>query len=176
LASKLQVAVLGLGRFGAAVARELTLLGHDVLAVDIDQNIVQEVAKDVTHAVQADITDPEALKALGMHRLDAAVIGVSESLEVSVLASVLLKELGLPHIVAKAANELHGHVLRQVGVTQVVYPEIETASRVAHSFAARSVEGYFAVAPGFGMARVPVADTSMADKRLGELNLQGPAT
>jgi trk system potassium uptake protein len=171
LATRLQVAVLGLGRFGGAVARELTQLGHDVLAVDLDQKTVQAIADEVTHAVQADITDLDALTALGIGSFDAAVVGVSESLEVSVLASALLKQLGVPHIVAKAANELHGHILLQVGVTQTIFPEVETASRVAHSFAAQSVQSYFAVAPGYGLARVPVTNTSMVGKSLSELNL-----
>jgi trk system potassium uptake protein TrkA len=171
LATRLQVAVFGLGRFGAAVARELTHLGHDVLAVDLDPRTVQSIADDVTHAAQADATDLEALQQLGIGSFDAAVVGVSESLEVSVLTCVLLKQLGVPHIVAKAASELHGHVLRQLGVTQIVYPEVETASRVAHSFAARSVADYFAVAPGYGLARVPVANSSLVGQDLGRLNL-----
>jgi trk system potassium uptake protein len=171
LATKLQVAVLGLGRFGAAVARELTLLGHDVLAVDSDQRVVQGIADEVTQAAQADITDRDALTQLGIGSFDATVIGVTESLETSILATVLVKQLGVSQIVAKAANELHGQILRQVGATQTIYPETETASRVAHSFAARSVEAYFGVAPGYGIARVPVANTPMAGKSLGELNL-----
>jgi trk system potassium uptake protein len=173
LATRLQVAVLGLGRFGAAVARELTQLGHDVLAVDLDPRTVQTIADDVTHAAQADTTDLDALTQLGIGSFDAAVVGVSESLEVSVLTCVLLKQLGVPHIAAKAASELHGHVLRQLGVTQIVYPEVETASRVAHSFAARSVADYLTVAPGYGLARVPVAKTSMVGQSLGALNLAG---
>jgi len=141
MTGQLQVAVLGLGRFGAAVARELTLLGHDVLAVDLDPKAVQDIASDVMHAVQADITDLETLEALGIGNLDAAVVGVSENLEVSVLASVHLQRLGLRHIVAKAANDVHGHVLRLVGATEVVYPEIETAARVARTLSDQSLDG-----------------------------------
>jgi trk system potassium uptake protein len=171
LATRLQVAVLGLGRFGSAVARELTHLGHDVLAVDLNLRTVQEITEDVTYAAQADVTDFEALKQLGIESFDAAVVGVSESIEVSVLACVLLKQLGVPHIAAKAASELHGQVLRQLGVTQTIFPEVETASRVAHSFAARSVADYFTVAPGYGLARVPVANTAMVGQRLNSLDL-----
>jgi trk system potassium uptake protein len=168
---KLQVAVLGLGRFGSAVARELTQLGHDVLAVDLNEKTVQDIADDVTHAAQADITELDALKALGIAHFDVAVVGVSESLEVSVLASALLKQLGVPRILAKAANDLHGQILKQVGVAQVVYPEVETAARVAHSLAARGIEGYIPVAPEYGIARVRVANTSMGGKSLRALDL-----
>src|SRR5687767_5176073 len=103
-----QIAVLGLGRFGSAVARELTRLGHEVLAIDSDERIVQEIAEDVTHAAQADITDEAALGELGLAEFDAAIVAISSKLEVSILATVLLRQLGTTLIVAKAANHLHG--------------------------------------------------------------------
>ena len=166
-----QVAVLGLGRFGLAVARELTRLGHDVLAVDISPQTIQELSEDVTHAVQAHITDREALEDLGLSNFDVAIIGVSSDLEVSVLATVLLQRIGVRRILAKAANELHGTILRQVGASHTVYPEVETAVRVAHSFAAAGVEGYLDVAPGYGLARVRVAGL-LVSKTLGEIDLR----
>jgi trk system potassium uptake protein len=173
VATRFQVAVLGLGRFGAAVARELTQLGHEVLAVDLDLRAVQEIADEVAQAAQADITDQDALRDLGIGDFDVVVIGVSEHLEVSILATVLVKQLGVTQVVAKAATELHGKILEQVGATEAVYPEIETATRLAHRLSARSVEDYFSVVPGFGIARVPVANTPMAGQSLRALNLAG---
>ena len=171
MSDKQQVAVLGLGRFGQAVARELMRVGHDVLAIDANERLVQDLSDEVTHAVQADITDAEALKELGVGEFDTAIIGTSGSIEVSILATVILRRLGVRRILAKAANELHGSILEQVGANRVVYPERETGVRVAHSFAAPGVRDYLDVAPGYGFARVPVSE-ALAGKSLGELNLR----
>jgi trk system potassium uptake protein TrkA len=165
-----QVAVLGLGRFGQAVALELTRLGHDVLAVDHDEKVVQGIADEVTHAVQADITDPEALEALGIGDFDTTIVAVSESLEVSIMATVLLQRIGVRRIIAKAAHDLHGSILSQVGAMRVVYPERETGFRVAHSFHAPGVQDYLDVAPGYGISRVTVAQ-DWVGKTVGDLNL-----
>jgi trk system potassium uptake protein TrkA len=166
-----QVAVLGLGRFGSAVARELARLGHEVLAVDADEKIAQDLANEVTYAAQADITDPESLEALGLGGFDAVIVGVSSDLQVSILATVLLKRLGVERIVAKAGNELHGSILEQVGASRVVYPERETGTRIAHSFAAPGVRDYLDVAPGYGIARIAVAE-SWVGRSLGDLDLK----
>jgi trk system potassium uptake protein TrkA len=165
-----QIAVLGLGRFGQAVALELTRLGHDVLAIDRDERAVQRIADDVTHAVQADITDAEALEALGLAEFDTAIVAVSESLEASIMATVLLRRIGIGRIIAKAAHDLHGSILEQVGATRVVYPEAETGFRVAHSFLAHGVQGYLDVGPGYGIAKVPTSE-AWAGKTLGEIDL-----
>lgn len=171
MTTKRQVAVLGLGRFGMAVARELTRLGHEVLAVDFNPRVVQDAADEVTHAVQADITDGEALEQLGLRDFDAAIVGVSSSLEASILATVLLRRLGVKRILAKAANDLHGSILEQVGASRVIYPERETGIRVAHSFAAPGVRDYLDVAPGYGFARVSIGD-AYAGKSLREIDLR----
>ena len=165
------VAVLGLGRFGSAVARELARLGHDVLAVDADERVAQDLAPDVSHAAQADITDREALEDLGLADFDTAIVAVSGSLEVSVLATALLKRMGIKRILAKAADELHGSILGEVGAHRVVYPERETGISVAHSFAAPGVLDYLDVAPGYGIARVPVPE-EWTGKSLGQIELQ----
>jgi trk system potassium uptake protein len=167
-----QIAVLGLGRFGQAVALELTRLGHDVLAVDRDERAVQSIADDVTHAVQADITDPDALEALGLADFDTAIVAVSETLEASIMATVLLRRIGVRRIIAKAAHDLHGSILEQVGAQRVVYPERETGFRVAHSFHAPGVQDYLDAAPGYGIARVAVA-LSWVGQTLGEVDLSG---
>ncbi len=171
MSTRRQVAVLGLGRFGAAVARELTRLGHDVLALDADEKVIQDVADEVTHAVRVDVTDEDALRELGLESFETAIVAVSSDLEVNILATVLLKRLGVRRIIAKAGNDLHGSILSQVGATRVVFPERETGVRVAHSFAAPGVHDYLDVAPGYGVARVPVVGPFVG-KSLGELNLR----
>jgi trk system potassium uptake protein TrkA len=166
-----QIAVLGLGRFGQAVARELTRLGHDVLAVDQDDRTVQDMSDEVTHAVQADITDPDALEALGLADFDTVIVAASGSLEASIMATVLLNRMGVRRIIAKAAHDLHGSILEQVGAMRVVYPESETGRRVAHSFHAAGVQDYLDAAPGYGIARVAMA-ASWSGKTLAEMDFQ----
>ena len=166
-----QVAVLGLGRFGSAVARELARLGHDVLAVDADERLAHALANNVSHAAQADITDREALQDLGLQDFDTAIVAVSSHVEISVMATALLKRLGVRRIVAKAASELHGEILGEVGAHRVVFPERETGIRVAHSFAAAGVLDYLDVTPGYGLARAPVGG-AWVGRSLGELDLQ----
>jgi trk system potassium uptake protein TrkA len=171
VATKRQVAVLGLGRFGQAVARELTRLGHDVLAADRSEKVIQDLADEVTHAVQADITDGEVLKDLGLAEFDTAIVAVSTSIETSILATVNLKRLGVRRIIAKAASDLHGSILEQVGANRVVYPEREAGLRVAHSFAALGVSDYLDVAPGYGLAQVTVP-RALAGRTLADLDLR----
>ena len=168
---KRQVAVLGLGRFGQAVATELTRLGHEVLGVDESERAVQAVADEVTHSAQADITDEDALRELGIGQMDAVIVAVSSAVEASILCTVLVKQLGVPRIISKASSALHGSILHQVGAHRVVYPERETGLRVAHSFAAPSVRDYLDVAPGFGIARMPITK-ALTNQTLGDLDLR----
>jgi trk system potassium uptake protein TrkA len=170
--TKRQIAVLGLGRFGQAVALELTRLGHDVLAVDRDERLVQSIADEVTHAVQADFTDLEVLQGLGLADFDTAIVAASGALEVSILTTVLLRRIGVQRVIAKATNDLHGSILEQVGATRIVYPEQETGLRVAHSFHAPGVVDYFDAGPGYGLARIGVAPRWIG-KSVGELDLHG---
>ena len=115
--------VIGLGRFGTAVATTLHGLGHTVLGIDRDMARVQHVTPLITNAAQADCTDEDALRALGFRNLDAAIVSVGPDLESSILATVLVKELGVPYVVAKAKSALHGKILERVGADRVVYPE-----------------------------------------------------
>jgi trk system potassium uptake protein TrkA len=170
MAVKRNVAVLGLGRFGQAVALELTRLGHEVLAVDADEKQVAAIAGEVTHAVQADLTDGDALAELGLGEFDTVIVAMSSSLEASVLATAHVRALGGRRIIAKVASDLHGSILRQVGATRVVLPERETGQRLARSFAAPAVLDYLDVAPGYGIARVRV-DVGLDGRRVGELGL-----
>jgi trk system potassium uptake protein TrkA len=171
MTARRQVAVLGLGLFGQAVALELTRLGHDVLVLDSDERQVRKVADDVTQAVQADFTDEETLQELGLGNYDTAIVAVSTNIESSILTTVLLQRLGVRRIVAEASNELHGSILQRLGVSRVVYPEHEMGLRVAHSFAAPGVSDYLNVAPGYGIARASLPEV-LVGKTLGGLQLQ----
>jgi trk system potassium uptake protein TrkA len=163
--------VIGLGRFGTAVAFELNKIGHEVLAIDQDERRVQDVADEVTHAAVADATDEDTLRAFGIADFDCVIVGVS-GVEVSVLTCVLLKRLGARRVVAKAASVLHAEILGQVGADRVVFPEREMGVRMAHSFAAPAVSDYLDVAPGYGLARI-TPGPEMVGKRLADVDLRG---
>jgi trk system potassium uptake protein TrkA len=124
--------VIGLGRFGTAVARSLARMGHEVLGVDRDMAIVQEMSEELTHVVQADTTNPAALRKLGAGDMGHAVVGIGSDIEASVLTVVALADAGCRDIWAKAVNVNHGRILERVGAAHVVFPEAEMGERVAH--------------------------------------------
>jgi trk system potassium uptake protein TrkA len=130
--AKQPVLVIGLGRFGSAVAMSLMRMGHEVLAVDADERLVQEHADDLTQTLQADATDMDALRALGAGDFKAAVVGIGTNIEASVMSVLMLSDLGVPVIWAKATNENHGRILKRTGATHVVFPEQRMGERVAH--------------------------------------------
>jgi trk system potassium uptake protein len=151
---KTSVLVIGLGRFGAAAARELERLGHEVLAVDSDEAIVNDVAPEVTHAVQLDASDEAALRSIGAGEFPVAIVAISSAIDASIFATMALKQLGVAQVIVKAASRLHGAILERVGADRVVYPEREMGQRVAHSFAIPDVIDYLDVAPRFGIVKV----------------------
>ncbi len=124
-------AVFGLGRYGLAVAKALAASGADVLAVDSDSNIVNSAILDVPFCKCADVTDPEAIKQLGIANIDVVIIAMANNLEASVLTIMLCKEAGVPTVIAKCSNEMHGKILSKVGADQVVLPEVESGIRLA---------------------------------------------
>jgi trk system potassium uptake protein len=151
---KTSVLVIGLGRFGTAAARELMALGHEVLAVDQSETIVNEIAPEVTHAVQLDAADEAALRAIGASDFEHAIVAISSGVEASVFAVMALKQLGVGNVIAKAGSHLHGAILERVGADRVVFAEREMGQRVAHSFALSDVVEYLDVAPRFGIVKV----------------------
>jgi trk system potassium uptake protein TrkA len=150
---KQSVLVVGLGRFGAAAARELMALGHEVLAVDDSEAKVNEIAPDVTHAVELDASDEGALRDAGAGDFEHAIVAISSNTEASIFATMALKNLGVRNVVAKAATALHGKILERVGASRVVYPEREMGQRVAHSFSIPHVIDYLDIAPRFGIVK-----------------------
>ncbi len=126
------VLVIGLGRFGGAVARSLIRMGHEVLGIDQDMDIVQQWSEELTHVVQADTTNTATLKKLGAGDMAHGVVGIGSDIEASVLTAVALADAGCKDIWAKAVNVNHGRILERVGVSHVVYPEAEMGERVAH--------------------------------------------
>lgn len=166
-----QFAVIGLGRFGTSLALTLSSLGHDVLAVDTSEQAVQKVANEVTHSVQADARDESALKALGIRNFDVVVVAIGNDLEANILITVMLKELGIKHVVVKAQSNLHGKVLEKVGADKVVYPEKDMGIRLAQSLVSSNVMDYIELHPNYSIMEV-LAPFAYTNKTLGELDLR----
>lgn len=167
---KQSVLVVGLGRFGMAAARELMVLGNEVLAIDSSESRVNEIAPEVTHAIQLDASDEDALRAVGAAEFQHAIVAISTNVEASIFATMALKNLGVHNVIAKAATTLHGTILARVGADRVVYPEREMGLRVAHTFSIRPVIDYIDVAPGFGIVKIrPPA--AFVGKTLRDLDL-----
>ena len=166
-----QFAVIGLGRFGASVATNLYRMGYEVLAIDANEDIVREMADEVTHAVEANATDEDALKSLGIRNFDVVVVSIGQDIQSSILCCLVLKELGVKYIVAKAVNELHGKVLQKVGADRVVFPERDMGSRVAHNLVAANLLDYIELAPGYSIVEV-VAKPEFYGKSLQDLGFR----
>lgn len=167
-----QVIVIGLGRFGSAVARELELLGHQVLAIDRGEQPVNDIAPYVTHALQLDAADEAALRSAGAGDFNSAIVAISSDAEPSIFATMVLKRLGVRNVIAKAGSVLHGEILARVGADRVVFPERETGLRLAHSFNVPNVIDYLDVAPNFGIERIR-PPKAFIGKSLGDLDLKG---
>ena len=146
------VVVIGLGRFGGQVAESLTRLGHEVLGIESDMQIVQEWSDRLAHVVQADATDEDALRQLGVPDLRRAVVGIGADLEASVLTVLALVEVGVREIWAKAISVKHGKILRQVGAQHVIYPEAAMGDRVAHLITSHMID-FIEFDDGFAIAK-----------------------
>ena len=163
--------IIGLGRFGSAVARQLCRLGAEVLAIDVRNDLVQQIAPDVTHAVVGDAQDKEVLRALGAGQFDCAIIAIGDDLAASVLTAMNLKELAVPYIVCKAHDETHRRVMEKLGVDRVIIPEQEHGERLARSLHSHNVLDYIELSEAYGILEVP-APKSWVGKTLKELNVR----
>ncbi len=164
------ILVLGLGRFGGAIAETLTELGREVLAVDADHKIVQSYAGRLTHVVEADTTSEEALRQIGAGEFDCAVVGIGTNIEASILTTSVLIDLGVSTIWAKAISVSHGRILERVGATHVVLPEHEMGERVAHLVAGRALN-YIEFENGFALVET-TPPREYVGKTLGEAGIR----
>ncbi len=146
------VAIIGLGRFGGAVAESLLSLGHEVLGIDEDYDTVQQWSGLLTHVVQADSTSVEALRALGVADFRCAVVGIGNNVEASVLTVLALEELGVKEIWAKAMTAKHGRILERTGAHHVVFPEAAMGARVAHLATGRMID-FIELDDGYAIAK-----------------------
>ncbi len=169
---KKQILIVGLGRFGMPLAAALFDMGHDVLAIDTDDKKVQEAAVRITHAVQADATSETVLRELGAGNFDMAIVTTGSEVEASVLATILLKKLGVPYIIARANSDLHGSILDKIGADKVVYPEKEMGERIAREVEMEGITDFIPLGEKYGIAKVE-APAGFAGQKLRELGF-GP--
>ena len=149
-----QFAVIGLGRFGESVARTLSHHGAEVLAIDIKEEMVQEASDYATQAVQLDATDEKALRSVSIKDVDVAIVSIGQNIESSIMVSMLLKEIGVKEVIAKAITGMHGKVLRQVGVSQVVFPERDMGVRLARSLASPDCLEHLELLPNYSIVEL----------------------
>ncbi|MFW5787535.1 MAG: potassium channel family protein [Halanaerobiales bacterium] len=166
-----QFIVIGLGRFGSSLARTLAENNYNVLAIDEDKERVQDLADVVTHAVEADATDEDALKTLGVRNFDVAVVSIGSNIHANILATLILKELGVPYVVVKAQNALHGKVLSKVGADRVVYPERDMGVRIANNLISSNVLDYIEFAEDYSIIEI-IATSDMVGKTLADLDFR----
>ena len=148
--------VIGLGRFGSAVATELSSLGHEVLAVDEREDHVQRVAEKVTHAATGDARDPSVLRALGVRNYDCAVVAVGDDIGNSALITLNLKEIGVKRVICKAQSHVHRKVLEKIGADRVVFPEHEMGVKLAQGLSSSNVLNFIELSEDFGIVETAV--------------------
>jgi len=166
-----QFAVIGLGRFGTALITELSRMGCEVLAIDNDEARVNDVMDMATHAVQADALDEQAYKALGIGNFDVAVVSIGENMQANILATIMLKELGVKKVVAKAKDALHGKVLGKIGADLVIYPEKEMGIKLARSLVSQNILDQIYLSAEYSIMEL-LAPDSFAGKSLVEIGLR----
>ena len=164
-------AVFGLGRYGVAVARELANNGVEVIAVDVDERIANAAADELPICKCADVTDPEVIRQLGISNVDVVVVAMANNLEASVMAVTLCKEIGVKHVIAKCANEMHQKILTRVGADKVVFPENESGIRLAKNLLSSGFVDMVSLAKNVSMIELDVKP-EWVGKNLIELNLR----
>ncbi|ALS23457.1 MULTISPECIES: potassium channel family protein [Paenibacillus] len=164
-----QYAVIGLGRFGSSLAEELLKLGYEVLGIDVDEEAVEEMSDKLTHVVVADSTEEEVIRSLGIRNFDCVVVAIGNDIQASILTAILLKDIGVKTVVAKALSELHGKVLNKIGVDRVIYPERDMGIRVAHQLVSPNLLDYIELSNDYTIAELAVPKR-LAGRTLKELD------
>jgi trk system potassium uptake protein TrkA len=168
---KKEYLVIGLGRFGRSVARQLEENGCSVLAVDMDEKKAKQIADDVTFSMCVDITNEDSLQELGMRNFDGAVISIGQNLEAAVLATMWAKEQGVPQVIAKAYDEMQGKILTKIGADEVVYPEREMGMHLANKLAFNHLVDSIELTADYSIMDIPVPEKWIG-KTLKDLKLR----
>lgn len=168
---KKQYLVIGLGRFGSAIARTLCEDGMQVMGIDRRLDLVEDLRDHITEVVQADSMDPESMEALGVGEFDTAFVTMGSDIKASCVTTMLLKELGVRHVVAKASDEFHGRMLEKLGADKVVFPERDMGKRIAHNLVSGNLLEYIELSPDFSMAEIQ-AEPDWWGKTLAEMHFR----
>jgi len=164
-------AVIGLGRFGSMLARTLAKAGREVIAIDMDRELVENIQNDVTVAVRLDATDERALRGQGVDKVGVAIVSIGETFEANILATALLKSLGVKHVIARAATPIRQKILRHVGADEIISPEDESAVRLAQRLIAPGIISFLEIGEGVSMVQMQ-APEKFHGKKLVELGLR----
>ncbi|AHZ15408.1 MULTISPECIES: Ktr system potassium transporter KtrC [Bacillus] len=168
---KKEFAVIGLGRFGGSICKALSEEGLEVMAMDIDEDKVNEYAKIASHAVIGDSTDESVLKNLGLRNFDHVIVAIGENIQASILTTLILKELGVNTITVKAQNDYHEKVLAKIGADHIVHPERDMAKRIAHNIVSNNVLDYLELSDEHSIVEI-VANSRLAGNTLLDLDIR----
>lgn len=168
---KKEFVVIGLGRFGGSIVRELVQLDADVMAIDISSEKVDEFAQIATQAVAADTTDESVLRSLGIRNFQHVVVAIGENIQASILTTLMLKEIGVEKITVKAQNDYHEKVLRKIGADHVVHPERDMGKRIANNMVSNNILDYLELSDQYSIAEIRVSD-KLVGKTLVELDIR----
>lgn len=166
-----QYIVIGCGRFGSSVAKKMCELGNEVMVIDKNEDLIENIAEDVTHTAILDITDEKDLKSIGLGNFDVVIVAISSDIRASIMATVVAKELGVPKIVCKAKDELQAKVLYKIGADKVVFPERDMGIRVAYNLASENILDQINLDPEYSIMEI-VTPKSWIGKTIIELNLR----
>jgi len=168
---KKQFVIIGCGRFGSSVAKRLFDLGVEVMVVDKSEETIQNIADYVTYAVQADATDENSIKSLGIRNFDVAIVTIGSDIQSSILVTLMVKELGVKYVVAKAQNDMHAKVLYRIGADRVVFPEREMGTRIANNLVSDNILEHIQLAPDYSILEIVALDEWIG-KSLKEVDIR----
>ncbi|QOY35051.1 potassium channel family protein [Anaerobacillus isosaccharinicus] len=151
---KKQFAVVGLGRFGGSVCKELYKMGHEVLAIDTNEDKVNDFARYSTHAVVANATDENTLLSLGIRNFEHVIVAIGDNIQASILCTLLLKELKVKQVWVKAQNQYHHKVVEKIGADRIIHPEHDMGIRIAHYLASEKIIDYIELSPEYSIVEL----------------------
>ena len=169
---KQNYAIIGLGRFGGSICRSLVESGQEVLVIDSNEDRVNEYMNIATHAVVGTAQDEMTLRSLGIRNFDHVIVAIGEDIQASILVTLMLKEMGVPNILAKAQNEYHARVLEKIGADKVVHPERDMGVRIAHNLVSKNILEFIELSDEFSLAEIRVTNPKFFNKTLIDLNFR----
>lgn len=168
---KKQFAVIGLGRFGGSICKELYKLGHEILVIDNKEDKISEFTNYSTHAVIADATDEKMFQELGMRNFDHVIVAIGDDIQSSILCTLLLKELGVPNVWTKAQNDYHHKVLEKIGADRIIHPEKDMGIRIAQHLVSEKIIDYIELSEDYSIVEL-IATDKVANQSLIKLDVR----